>query len=102
MEYLYDFGDGWKHIITIQSWGEPSSQFKCIDGSGHGLPEDVKRPGWPELKEAYRTSNPNEEQREKRMWFETQASNCDPDGLGGREYRWSKVEVNQKLTKAGL
>jgi|SRR5215469_14050075 len=100
---MYDFGDGWKHVISLKGRTEASGHFKCTDGSGHGVAEDVKRSGWADLKEAYRTSNPNMKQREHREWFETQASNCDPDGLvNGREHSWSKAEVNRRLFELGL
>ncbi|KAF2180838.1 hypothetical protein K469DRAFT_672320 [Zopfia rhizophila CBS 207.26] len=103
MEYMYDFGDGWQHTITIEGRAKPSDHIVCIDGSGHGVAEDVKRDGWAELKEAYRTQNPNREQKEKRRWFERQASNADPRGLGsGREHEWSKDSVNQRLAARGL
>lgn len=103
MEYMYDFGDRWKHIISLKARTEASDHFKCTDGSGHGVAEDVKGRGWADLKKAYRTSNPNKEQREHREWFETRASNCDPDGLAnGREHSWSKAQVNRRLFEAGL
>lgn len=42
--YLYDFGDGWEHLLTLESLtassgsgGEP----RCLDGAGNCPPEDV-------------------------------------------------------------
>jgi len=103
MEYMYDFGDCWKHVISLKGRTEASNHFKCTDGSGHGVAEDVKMHGWKELKEAYRTINPNKSQREHREWFETQASNRDPNGLANkREFSWSKEEVNWRLNEVGL
>jgi hypothetical protein len=103
LQYTYDFGDNWIHELTVLSRQPTTPHFICTDGSGHGVAEDVKPPGWAELKEAYRSRNPNKEQREHMKWFETQASNCDPDGLGnGREHSWSKAAVNEALPDAQL
>ncbi len=103
MEYMYGFGDGWQHDITIEGRAKATTTIKCLDGTGHGVAEDVKRPSWKELKEAYRTNRPNKEQQQKREWFERQVSNCDPRGFGkGREHEWSKTDVNRRLAAAGL
>lgn len=103
IEYMYDFGDNWSHIITLEGRQAPTLNLTCTDGTGHGVAEDVKQSGWAELKEAYRTSSPTQEQRELRNWFENEASNCDPDGLGGgREFRWAEGEVNRRFAEAGL
>lgn len=51
---------------------------------GHYVAEDVGAfRQWEALKAAYHTSQPTKEQREKRKWFETEASNKDPRGLAG-------------------
>ena len=99
-EYTYDFGDGWTHEFTVERRSPATYIIKCLDGSGHGVAEDIKRTGWAGLKEAYRTSNPNKEQRENRQWVETMASNGNKRGLGGgREHFWDKDEINRKLQK---
>jgi hypothetical protein len=100
IEYEYDFGDCWEHEITVVGRADPTSKFVCIDGEGHGAAEDAGSVrGWNELVEAYRTANPNKDQREKRKWFETQASNSDPRGLGnGRDAFWDKAAINAALS----
>lgn len=43
MQYLYDFGDGWQHAITLTGLllAEPDQSYPaCIDGAGAGPPED--------------------------------------------------------------
>lgn len=103
MEYWYDFGDNWQHVMTVEGRSEASDHIVCIDGSGHGVPEDVTQLGWGELKEAYRTATPNQKQKERRHWFEHQASNRDPRGLGGgREHEWSKDDINRRLAAARI
>ncbi|KAH9907212.1 plasmid pRiA4b ORF-3-like protein-domain-containing protein [Xylariomycetidae sp. FL2044] len=80
--YTYDFGDNWEHHISIIGRAPFSPGYKCLDGIGHGVAEDVGGyRGWEELKAAYRVSRPNEEQQERRAWFEKYATNKDPEGL---------------------
>ena len=87
IEYEYDFGDCWQHTVDIAGRAEASNRFLCLEGEGHSVAEDVgANQGWLKLREAYRTADPTTEQREKRTWFESGASNNDPKGLGnGRE-----------------
>ena len=44
LEYVYDFGDGWKHIITVEE-AEPADMRQpipaCLDGQRACPPEDV-------------------------------------------------------------
>jgi len=64
-----------------------SNRVLCLEGEGHSVAADVgANQGWLKLRVAYRTADPTTEQREKRTWFESGASNNDPKGLGnGRE-----------------
>jgi hypothetical protein len=99
-EYNYDFGDNWTHEITVERRSPGTKIIQCLDGSGHGVAEDVNYEGWGELKEAYRTSKPNKKQREKREWFERVASNANRLGLGGgREHFWDKDQINGMLQR---
>jgi Plasmid pRiA4b ORF-3-like protein len=44
--YTYDFGDGWAHLITLESiTDEPTQRVTCIDGGGACPPEDCGGPG---------------------------------------------------------
>ncbi|KAK3684452.1 hypothetical protein LTR37_020260 [Vermiconidia calcicola] len=99
MVYTYDFGDRWEHLLTVTRRADPTTKFQCVDGIGHGVAENVVQTGWAELKEAYRTKEPNKEQREKMQWYERQASNGSPQGLkNGREHVFDKDEVDAKLS----
>lgn len=41
---------------------------------------------------------PTEEQKERRKWFETFASNADPRGLAGdRVHAWDREKINRDL-----
>ncbi|TVY88238.1 hypothetical protein LAWI1_G005755 [Lachnellula willkommii] len=101
IEYEYDFGDCWQHTVEVVGRAEASKGFLCLGGEGHGVAEDVGSvDGWLGLREAYRTANPTTEQRERRTWFESRASNRDPRGLGnGREWDWDTIGVSAKLRR---
>ena len=103
MLYTYDFGDYWEHVVTSASRAPYDRSFKCLDGCGHGVAEDVNIGGWPELIEAYRTSRPNHEQKDLRHWYEYNASNGDRLGLAnGREHFWDKDAINRNLSRLAL
>jgi len=91
-------GDNWEHRITVEGRAEATDHFICLSGTGHPVAEDVGGVrGWKVLKEAYRTQQPTEEQRERREWYE-EAINFDPRGLAGdRVNAWDMDEVNQRL-----
>ncbi|ORY11905.1 plasmid pRiA4b ORF-3-like protein-domain-containing protein [Clohesyomyces aquaticus] len=83
MEYMYDFGDNWRHDIIRKGRAPPTSHIVCLDGRGHGVAQDATITGWEALKEAYRSPSPNEEQRDNIYWYENEAMNGDSNGLGG-------------------
>ncbi|KAF4635428.1 hypothetical protein G7Y89_g2670 [Cudoniella acicularis] len=97
IEYGYDFGDHWAHQIKVIGRSNATGRFQCLDGESHGFAEDVGGvKGWLKLREAYKTTTPNKEQKEKRKWFENVASNGDPKGLGnGRDRLWDKASINR-------
>ena len=42
MEYLYDFGAEWEHLITLTGHAEESTStdtIECLDGKGDPIPE---------------------------------------------------------------
>jgi hypothetical protein len=85
LEYEYDFENRWCHEILILKRIVGNDRV-CIyiDGERHGAAESIEGPGrWEKLKEAYRTANPTQEQKENMRWYETQAKNGDPRDLGG-------------------
>ncbi len=46
--YLYDFGDGWRHIVrveAIETQAEPIYSATILDGQRAGPPDDVGGPG---------------------------------------------------------
>jgi Plasmid pRiA4b ORF-3-like protein len=56
--YLYDFGDGWEHRVTVEKILPPAPQLKlpqCLDGANACPPEDVGGPpGYADFLEAIR------------------------------------------------
>lgn len=103
IHYNYDFGDGWEHVITCAGRTGPTAHFICLEGEGHGCAEDVGGPhGWKTLLEAYDADNPTENQKELIDWFETYASNKEPEGLRGeKKWKWDKDGINTVLTELG-
>ncbi|KAI5359292.1 hypothetical protein Slin14017_G101940 [Septoria linicola] len=100
LTYLYDYGDCWRHDISVVGTAAATRKIKRINGGGHYVAEDAGCfPGWLEIVEAYETSNPSQEQRERRRWFEQQTINRDPAGLEGDGLgRWDQVGINMKLS----
>ena len=98
MVYNYDFGDDWVHTITVEGHCLARPAFQCLECTGHGVAEDVNQKGWRELKAAYQTASPNEEQQETMKWYERHCSNGDREGLAnGREHVWDQESVNCRL-----
>jgi hypothetical protein len=96
---MYDFGDGWSHEMTVSGRVTATENITCVDGTGHGVGEDVNREGWRELKAAYRVVNPSSEQKEQMEWYEKQCNNGDRHGLGGgREFVFDRDLVNRMLS----
>ncbi|KAF2277908.1 uncharacterized protein EI97DRAFT_488020 [Westerdykella ornata] len=104
IEYTYDFGDNWVHVVTLEGRAPPTERIVCLSGTGHGVAEDIgSDQGWENLKKAYRTANPDKEQRFARRMYETKCINGDKRGLGdGREYEFKLEEVNAALARNGL
>lgn len=54
--YVYDFGDGWEHVLTVESITVPESGVRyprCVAGAGACPPEDVGGfPGYEQFLEA--------------------------------------------------
>ncbi len=85
--------------MTVEGRAACTDDFSCLSGTGHPVAEDVGGVhGWEKLMAAYRTQRPDKEQREKREWFENDASNSDSRGLaGGRVNEWDMGKVNREL-----
>ncbi|KAL2047046.1 hypothetical protein N7G274_001064 [Stereocaulon virgatum] len=101
LQYEYDFEHGWEHAITFLGRVPSTGKFLCVDGEGHGAAEDAGGPfGWEELKEAYKTENPSQGQKEKMWWYEGFCTNGYNTGLGAdRAWRWSQERVNEQLAR---
>lgn len=67
--YLYDFGDGWEHMVTVEDILPPDPLLKspkCLDGQNACPPEDVGGlPGYGEFLEAIR--NPDHEEHQNML-----------------------------------
>ena len=67
--YLYDFGDGWEHMVTVEEILPPDPLLKspkCLDGQNACPPEDVGGlPGYGEFLEAIR--NPDHEEHQNML-----------------------------------
>ncbi len=80
---------------------DKSDKITCIRGEGHPCAEDVEgQYGWEELKTAYRTTNPDQPQREKMEWFKTIASDKDRRLLAGNKFmEWDMERGNAQLAR---
>ncbi|KAF7921056.1 uncharacterized protein EAE97_011324 [Botrytis byssoidea] len=101
IHYMYDFGDGWEHVITCSGRADPTTNFVVLGGEGHGCAEDVGGySGWVDLLAAYESDEPTEHQRHLMSWFENEAHNKDPRGLrGAARYAWDKDRINAILNE---
>lgn len=70
--YVYDFGDNWHHILTVEAvtGPEPGVRYpRCVAGEGACPPEDVGGPfGYPEFVEAL-TDPAHREHAERLEWW---------------------------------
>jgi len=66
-QYIYDFGDDWQHVVTVEAAVDPQARRVlpiCIEGARRCPPEDVGGAwGYADFLEAYR--NPNDERHEE-------------------------------------
>ena len=79
LRYLYDFGDGWEHVIKVTTItdGDPETNYPVLlDGKGRCPPEDVDGPwGYGDFLEAI--EDPNHENHEH--WLEWGPPDFDPN-----------------------
>jgi hypothetical protein len=104
MRYLYDFGDGWEHDITLENVllpgeGAPGAEQAlpaCLAGKGACPPEDCGGPGgYAELKAVL--ADPRHEDHAAMLeWLGlSRGTDFDPG-------RFSLREVNERLRRAGI
>ncbi len=69
--YIYDFGDGWVHEITLESTTEDEQkEAVCLSGKGACPPEDCGGIyGYERMKDVFRTNPESEEADEYRDWL---------------------------------
>jgi hypothetical protein len=102
--YTYDFGDNWRHAITIETVEDanPAREYpRFIDGKRRAPPEDVGSPsGFEEFLEAM--AKPRHPQhRELVRWY---GGRFDPDDIGIDiiNDRVAKLARRRTLGKAGF
>ncbi len=80
IEYVYDFGDNWRHTVEIESGFEPEEKASfpmCLEGRGTCPPEDVGGPlGYADFLEVI--NNPNHDRHRELLdwcggWFDPEA-----------------------------
>lgn len=91
LAYTYDFGDDWRHTVTIEAVADadPGEEYpRYIDGAGRAPPEDVGGiPGFELFLDAI--ANPKHKQhRELKRWY-------------GRPYNPGHVDVDEILARIG-
>lgn len=65
-EYIYDFGDNWRHKISVEEIREEEEKRspRCLDGKNAAPPEDVGGPpGYAEFLEAFNDPDHPEHER---------------------------------------
>ncbi len=70
LDYEYDFGDGWRHVIVLEATAATGDAApRCIDGAGRCPPEDVGGiHGYDELKRVL--ADPRDDEHERmREWL---------------------------------
>ncbi len=81
--YEYDFGDDWRHWITIEKVApvDPGSNCPvCLDGARACPPEDCGSiPGYEDLVEAFHEDSPDEDQEAMLEWLESMEPGWNPD-----------------------
>ena len=67
LDYEYDFGDGWRHVIVLEATAAGGDSVpRCIDGAGRCPPEDVGGiPGYRELRRVL--ADPRDDDHERML-----------------------------------
>lgn len=88
VNYRYDFGDGWEHIIKVQNltFDYDKNYAYCLDGKGDAPPEDVGGEGGYEQFVEIMNDPTHEERENMKLWAE------------GQRYKSFDIEwVNRRL-----
>ncbi|MCJ1303582.1 hypothetical protein MMC08_006392 [Hypocenomyce scalaris] len=99
--YQYDLLSNWDHTVEMVGREPLTEYIYCTTGQGHPAGERGWGPVcWEELKKAYRSKTPTEDQQTWMRWYEQYCTNGDKAGLrGGNEHVWDRGWVNQMLEK---
>ena len=99
LSYIYDFGDGWQHELTVEKIIPAEQELKhplCLDGRRAGPPEDCGGiGGYENYLEILRTpplDDPDEEDEEIKSSREWIGADFDPE-------HFDLEEINRKLRK---
>jgi hypothetical protein len=97
VEYLYDFGDGWSHEITLESVGPRAKGAKyprCVGGARVGPPEDCGGPpGYQDILEVLaRPGDP--EYAETLKWL---GGRFDPESFNPKRVRFDNPKERFEL-----
>lgn len=90
VEYVYDFGDGWQHTITVEK-AIRSKEFKAIylDGNGERPPEDVGGAGGYQEYKDIMADEKHPEHESMKAWAQTQ-----------KERELSPEQINKELRQS--
>jgi hypothetical protein len=90
VEYVYDFGDGWQHTITVEK-AIRSNEFKAIylDGNGERPPEDVGGAGGYQEYKDIMADEKHPEHESMKAWAQTQ-----------KERELSPEQINKELRQS--
>lgn len=90
VEYVYDFGDGWQHTITVEKVIE-STEFRAtyLDGNGERPPEDVGGAGGYQEYKDIMANDKHPEHENMKDWAQTQ-----------KERELSPEQINQQLRQS--
>ena len=99
-EYVYDFGDSWRHklkVLGIDDWHSAfGNPFDCLSGERACPPEDVGGvPGYYEFCEAMK--NPNHDQHD--MLMEWYGGAFDSEAFDVREVKRALSKFNTRSRK---
>ncbi len=89
LRYLYDFGDGWEHVIKITKFDDPDPNLDypiLLEAKGRCPPEDVGGPwGYEDFLEALKDPNHERHQDVKEWW---------PDDFDPEEVPTEELKAN--------
>lgn len=96
--YLYDFGDGWKHVGRVEGWVQANPQLHyplCLEGARACPPEDCgSYPGYAKALEMLQQPD-NPEHTDLRQWLtELYPRGYDPEAF-------DLVAINRRLGRFG-